>query len=97
MRQQRNTLDSGPVLPRRPVLPRPPLSGSAEMRETDVLSMRGGPDMVPSVADPTLQQPWAGVGLPRLRLFFTINFCTLRSSRYTCSVGNKTLSAVACC
>ena len=91
MRQRRNALDRGPVLPR------PPLSGSAAMRETEVLSMRGGPDMVPSVADPTLQQPWAGVGLPRVRLLFIISLCTLRSSRYTCSAGNKALSAVACC
>ena len=78
----------GDARDRCPALPRPPLSGSAEMRETEVLSMRGGPNMVPSVAEPTLQQPWAGVGLPRVRLFI-ISFCTLRSSRYTCNAGNQ--------
>lgn len=54
--------------------------GSAEMSDTDVLSMRGPPDMV--VPEATEHWPWAGVGLPSC-FRGCISFCTLRSSRYT--------------
>ncbi len=55
--------------------------GSAEMRDTDVLSTRGGPDM--ALPEATEQGPWAGVGLPSAR--GCISFCTFLSSRYTCT------------
>ena len=62
------------------VLARALLRGSAETRDTEVLSiLRGGPDM--ALAEATEQGPWAGVGLPSVR--GCISFCTLRSSRYT--------------
>ena len=68
------------------------LMGSAEMREIEVLSMRGAPKVTALAALPTWQHwPWTGLGFPRVRL---IIFCTLRSSLYTCA-GHARLGSQA--
>ena len=75
-----------------PVLAGALLMGSAEMSDTDVLSMRGAPDRV--APDATEHGPWAGVGLPSC-FRCCISFCTLRSSRYTCKAQEVFCSPVS--